>query len=166
MKPDEITTLFEYGWWARDRLLATADGMSEEEFARENGFTYKSLRGILVHAMEAESFWRGRFTGERDIAKIGDDELRSVAELTERWAEEESRLRGFLNTLTDEVVNGEFVIRRRSGEERKQPLWQLLVHVVNHGTQHRSEAAEALTMVGRSPGDLDFAAFLWHLGAS
>jgi hypothetical protein len=38
-------------------------------------------------------------------------------------------------------------------------LWLDLAQIVNHGTQHRSEAAEALTMVGRSPGDLDLSRF-------
>lgn len=44
--------------------------------------------------------------------------------------------------------------------KRERLLWHCLLHVVNHGTQHRSEAAAILTGYGRSPGDLDFTAFL------
>ena len=43
------------------------------------------------------------------------------------------------------------------------PMWQMLAHVVNHGTQHRSEAAVILTDAGRSPGDLDMIFFAEEL---
>jgi uncharacterized damage-inducible protein DinB len=38
-------------------------------------------------------------------------------------------------------------------------VWQMLVHVVNHGTQHRAEAAVLLTGEGRSPGELDLISY-------
>jgi len=166
MTPDEAMTLYDYAWWARDRLLAAAEGLSDEDFARENGFTYKSLRGILVHAMDAEDSWCSRFLGEPVAPPPGEDEITSVEALRARWAEAEARLRGFVQGVTEASLTDDFVFRRRNGQEIRTPLWGLLTHVVNHGTQHRSEAAEALTMIGRSPGDLDFAAFLWQRGAS
>jgi uncharacterized damage-inducible protein DinB len=40
------------------------------------------------------------------------------------------------------------------------PLWQAMLHVVNHGTQHRSEAAAVLTAAGHPTGDLDYDDYL------
>jgi hypothetical protein len=39
-------------------------------------------------------------------------------------------------------------------------IWQMLAHLVNHGTQHRSESALLLTQAGRSPGELDLIVYL------
>ena len=46
------------------------------------------------------------------------------------------------------------------GQPWAYPLWQMLIHQVNHATQHRSEAAMLLTQMGHSPGDLDLLVYM------
>ena len=64
----------------------------------------------------------------------------------ERWELEWAAVDAWLLTLTDD-----FVAYVHEGV----PVWQMLVHVVNHLTQHRAEAATLLTGEGRSAGELD-----------
>jgi uncharacterized damage-inducible protein DinB len=156
MNVDYFRTLFDYDYWARDRLLAAMSDVTEAEYSTENGFTYGSIRGILTHCVDAEYGWRCRFQGEARKGVISEAEVATPALLAERWREEEAEMRTYLARLTDADLVGDLVWRATDGNERRLPnLWLSLAHVVNHSTQHRSEAAEALTMVGRSPGDLD-----------
>jgi uncharacterized damage-inducible protein DinB len=159
MDAEYFRFLFDYTYWARDRILAVADGLTAEEFGRPNGFSnYGSIGAILAHCLDAEVSWRCRFEGEADEGVINPEDVPTVEALTQRWREEEAKMRAYLDRLTDGQVAGELVWRT-SGGKRRGPLWVSLTHVVNHSTQHRSEAAEALTLVGRSPGDLDFGLF-------
>jgi len=69
-------------------------------------------------------------------------------------------MRTYLATLRNEDMDGHRRYTDENGEPRDRILWQCLYHVVNHGTQHRSEAAALLTDYGSSPGNLDFTVYL------
>jgi uncharacterized damage-inducible protein DinB len=156
---DFFRLLFDYTWWARDRIFAAAEGMSEEEYANPNGFTYGSVRGILTHCLAAEAGAVGRWTGA-SVARVTQENQPTLESLAARWAENEAALRPLLAALDDAGLDRDIVTRRPDGTETHRLLIMDMMQIVNHSTQHRSEAAEALTMVGRSPGDLDFSVFL------
>ncbi len=70
-------------------------------------------------------------------------------------------MRGYLDGLDDSGL--ERVVRYRSTldtREHATPLWQILLHLVNHGTQHRAEAGAELTRLGFSPGDVDYIVYI------
>jgi len=69
----------------------------------------------------------------------------------------------FVDGVTDERLNSHFFYTNTSGAPFERILWQAMVHLVNHGTQHRSEAAALLTDFGHSPGDIDLIYFLSEL---
>ena len=160
MDADYFRFIFDQMYWARDRVLAAASELSDEEFARENGFTYKSIRGILTHALGGESIWLPRLRGEPPGPFLRPEDVPDVATLRARWAEQEAKQRAYLQKLTDAEVSADVVYTGRDGAERRTPSWQLLTLIYHHTTQHRSEAAEALTMVGHSPGDMDLLVYV------
>lgn len=162
MNKNEILTLFDYNYWATHRLLEVAATANPEHFvAKLEGLSYKSLRGALVHVLAAEVIWRMRCQEGISPGKLmGEDDIPSLDVLVSRWTAEEKSMRAYLDELKDEDLNQKIKYKTTKDVAFETPLWQILLHLVNHGTQYRAEAAVALTAYGHSPGDLDFMAYL------
>jgi uncharacterized damage-inducible protein DinB len=160
MNTKDILLLYNYNYWANGRILAQAANVTETQFLAPAEFPYGGLRGTLVHILEAEWAWRIRFQGLGDTRELLETEFPTLAAVEARLAEEESAMRAYLSSLRDEDLEKGITYPIGEGKTRTRILWHCFVHVVNHGTQHRSEAAALLTRYGQSPGDLDFTVFL------
>ena len=152
MRADEIRFLFAYDRWATQRVLGALDGIGPTVWGRTGVVGERGLGSILVHHLGASQRWRIFFEGRRTDEGINLElqPLLTVDELRARWEAEWASVDAWLQTLTDDAV---------AKLDEGVPVWQLMVHVVNHGTQHRSEAAALLTAEGRSPGELDLMDF-------
>ena len=67
--------------------------------------------------------------------------------------EEDANLRGYVESLNDASLMEP--LKMSDDPDDVLPRWLIIGHVVNHGTQHRSELARYLTERGHSPGDLE-----------
>lgn len=158
MDKSEISVLISYNFWADERILATCEKITTEEFTRkfEPNPGWGSLRGILVHVLDTEYGWRSVLQAQTDSAILEEAEFADVLELKTRWETEHAAWLAYEADLNQEILNSGY------GNDPGTSLkaWETIVHVVNHGTQHRSEAALILTGYSRSPGELDFDTFL------
>jgi uncharacterized damage-inducible protein DinB len=159
MNTRDIRILYDYNCWANARILRAASGLSEEQYLAPGTFPHGGLRGTLVHSMFAEWVWRLRWQGSPAF-RLKPEEFPSVASLEACWLEEERRLMAFVGGLTDQRLEVEFDYVSTEGHPHRRALWESMLHLVNHGTQHRSEAAVMLTDMGHSPGDIDLIVFL------
>jgi uncharacterized damage-inducible protein DinB len=76
--------------------------------------------------------------------------LPTVAALAAAWEAERAALDAWLSSVDDVWL---------ATADEGIPMWQMLAHVENHGTHHRSEATALLTAAGHSPDDLDLIFF-------
>lgn len=160
MKIQNIHLMYQYNYWASGRILSAAKDITPEQLLAPGEFPYGNLRATLVHIVDAEHGWRGLFEENKFGDEIKPEEFTDVRSIAGRFQIEEQALRAYLNGLTDEDMESHKKYIADNGEPRDRILWHCLYHVVNHGTQHRSEAAAILTGFNASPGDLDFTVFL------
>lgn len=159
MNKDYIRTLFRYNQWANARILDAAAKLSPEQFLAPSEHPHRYLRGVLTHALFAEWIWRKRWEGESPTTRLKPDDFATFEALRSRWAQEEAELMKFIENVTEEKINAPFHYTSTEGTKYENILWESMAHVVNHGMQHRSEAAAILTELGFSPGDLDLILF-------
>ncbi len=159
----EIELLFRYNDWANDRILARAEKVSPEQLGAPKGLGWGSLKGVLVHLMDAERAWRVLLQDGEQVKWLEADDFADIAAIRGRWSEERAAFWAYLADLSDSDLAGMINYEAHDGL-RQRRLWHCLAHVVNHGTQHRSECAALLTGFGQSPGSLDLTAFLSNRG--
>jgi uncharacterized damage-inducible protein DinB len=158
----EILTLYNYNYWANQRILAASRQVSPTQFLAPTGHSFGSLRGTLTHTLDAERAWRILYQQQTLAAfrELQEETFPTFEALAQFWTEEERTMRDYLAGLSDDDLNGYVRYTTPEGDKRERVLWHCLLHVANHGTQHRSEAAAILTGYGYSPGLLDFTMFL------
>jgi uncharacterized damage-inducible protein DinB len=175
MKVDEIKLLYDYSDWADARFLVACAKVSPEQYAAPTdlGTGYAGLRATMVHMLD--NIWQWRITlqgfykepladqASYDATELHEDAFPTLAALQERWTTEQRELRSYLDTLTEEALNGpiRYVI---PGAVRERIVWHILVDAILHAAQHCSEVAAFLTLYGQSPGDYDLTLFLAERG--
>ncbi len=162
MDKKDIQLLHDYNRWCNARILGAAAQLAPEQFLMPDTFPHGGLRGTLIHVLFAEWIWRMRWQGTAPDYRyrLKPEEFPTFTTLQTRWREEETLLMEFVAGLTDEKLKFELEYISTEGGRHKRVLWETMAHLVNHGTQHRAEAAAILTDFSHSPGDIDLIVFL------
>jgi uncharacterized damage-inducible protein DinB len=159
MDKAHISLLYQYHFWANERILQQTALINADDF-ENTSINYVKFRQTLAHLFHADSVWLSRWLGEPAPSFEFRDSLLTLDQIRGFASEVRARQQAFLDGLTPQDLERVVSYTTSQGVAFSEPLWPLMLHVVNHGTQHRSELALLLTILGRSPGDLDLIVFL------
>lgn len=157
MERELIRGLWDYHWWANHLHFDLVAKLGEEEARREIGkqFSFPTLKGMLTHIYAADWVWLERWKGNSPSAMPGEADLTTLVDLRARWDPFEKEQRRFIEALKPADLKREMAYKDTRGNAFSSPMWQMLQHVPNHATHHRSEIATMLTMVSGSPPSTD-----------
>ena len=162
MDADDLRLLLDYHYWARDRVLEATAALTPEQFARELGGSFRSVRDTLGHLIGAEQVWLSRWTGSALRAMPPSDQFADFAAVRAAWAESEGKVRAFLAALGTDV--GRVIAYSMfNGQSTSSPFWHMLQHVVNHGSYHRGQVTTLLRQLGAQPISTDFVLYCGEL---
>jgi uncharacterized damage-inducible protein DinB len=160
MNLQDLRTLLDYHYWARDRLLEAIAPLTADQLNRDLGSSFPSIRQTVVHIYAAEWAWYSRWQGSSPTALLPDERFPDVAAIRSAWLELEEKMRAFLDGLGEDGVARVFDYKLLNQQPGSSPLWQMLQHVVNHASYHRGQVTTMLRQISAQPGkSMDAIAF-------
>lgn len=150
-----LVRLYDYSYWANAKLLEVVARLTDEEFVREVGGSYGSIRNTLVHTLSAEWGWLERCGGPPRGPKLQPDAFPTLAAVGDAWRQVEAQMRAFLKGLSDADLARPIEFAFPESGTRVLPLGALLEHGAVHGIHHRGQVALLLRQLGHPPGNFD-----------
>jgi len=164
---EDILLLYEYDRWANNRVLRSISGLTPEQFTRDLGGSFRSVRDTLVHIVGGEwgwiTYWKepshsATFLTElwtRHDALFTPDAFPNLSAVQLKWAEVEKEQAEFVDRVTNESLQKMFPVGTTQIN-----LAHLMQHLVNHSTYHRGQLALMLRQLDAEPLATDFHVFL------
>lgn len=151
MNMQDIRALLDYHYWARDVILEAVGRLDSEQFTRPIESSFASVRDTLVHLYGAESVWYQRWMGEAGPTMARPDGFPDLESLRRAWSRLEGDVRALVERLGEEGLARRFTYKAMTGESASAVLWQMIQHVVNHGSYHRGQVTTMLRQLGAEP---------------
>ena len=167
MTKDDIQLLYEYDRWANSRVLQAASALSAEQFTRDLGGSFRSVRDTLVHIVGGEWGWLAYWKApSHDSATLTDlwnrhdvlfnpESFPDITVVKSKWAEVEREQLEFVTSVTNESLKKMLPIRTTQVD-----LASLMQHLANHSTYHRGQVAMMMRQLNAKPVATDITAFL------
>jgi uncharacterized damage-inducible protein DinB len=164
---DDIQLLFEYDRWANNRVLRAVSALSAEQFTRDLGGSFRSVRDTLLHIIGGEwgwlAYWKAPSPDSAFLADLwtrhnvlfSPDAFPDLAAVQTKWEEVEKQQTEFVNQVTNESLERLLPVRAT-----QISLAHLMQHLANHSTYHRGQLALMLRQLGAKPLATDFHLFL------
>jgi len=167
MTGDDIRLLYKYDRWANRRVLKAASTLGAEQFTRDLGGSFRSVRDTLLHVIGGEwiwlAYWKNPPTTSASLADLrtqrdalfSPNAFPDLNMVQSKWTEIEEEQIQFVNRVSDEDLERMLPFR---GTQIK--LIHLMQHLANHSTYHRGQIALAMRQLGAEPLATDFHVFL------
>lgn len=155
-----LKQLASYNVWASQKILDVILTLPAEKQMAEVPSSFNSLHKTILHMLDAENIWWQRMKMQERITRPSDNFTGSTNELTENLLQQSRQWEAWVSNASDLSLEHVFQYQNNKKEHVKLPIWQMLVHVFNHGTYHRGQLINMLRQLGADKlPSTDFSAY-------
>ena len=137
-----------YNIWANNEMLKQILLLKKEQQQQEIVSSFSSIYKTVFHLWDAESIWWQRLKLQEQITRPSDTKDISMQEVANGWQQQSKLWNGWVNKASDAQIDHVFAYQNTKKEQFKQPVFQMLLHLFNHGTYHRGQLVIMLRQLG------------------
>jgi uncharacterized damage-inducible protein DinB len=132
--------------------------LSHEQFIQNVNYSHGSVRGQLVHIMSVDDAWFSGLRGVENPKPFDPADFDDRKIIRAHWDTIEQDMRAYLSKLQDDMLSEKPF---KEGEDKDLILWQVLLHVANHGTDHRAQLLRMLSDLGVKTTSQDYIFYVY-----
>lgn len=132
--------------------------LTDDQFTQKIDYSLGSVRNHVVHLMSVDDAWFSGLRGVDVPHHLNAVHFAKKAKIRTYWDGVEARMREYLAMLTDAML---FTNPFPDGEDENLILWQVLLHVVNHATDHRAQLLRIIHDLGVKTGPQDYIFYVY-----
>ncbi len=159
MDANAFCYLYNYHFTENRKIWdAYITSLSQEQFTQNVNYSHGSDRNQIVHLISVDDIWFSALRGVEIPDSLDQVDFDDRSIIRTHWDNVEQNMRDYLANLKDEML---FKKPLTEGEDKDLLLWQVLLHVVTHGTDHRAQLLRMLNDQGIKTGPQDFIFYVY-----
>jgi uncharacterized damage-inducible protein DinB len=132
--------------------------LTHAQFTQASSYSHGSVRDQLVHLVNVDDVWFSDLSGQVPAESLDPAQVVDRAAFRAHWDAVEQRMRAYLAHLTDDMLNDQPL----QGEDKDLRVWQVLLHIANHGTDHRAQILRLLSDLGVQTTSQDYVFYAYE----
>ena len=140
-----------YDVWANKRITECVLALGETQQKQQLASSFSSLYETFYHLWYAQNIWWSRLQHNNAIAGLGEINAYTMKEISDGLLQQsvqwEQWVHGASQMEVEEILN---YYSNKKGHF-SEPVWQILLHLLNHSTYHRGQIVTMLHQLEVSP---------------
>ena len=159
MNADAFRQFYDYHFAENRRIWEYVTQLSPEQFAQPADYSHGSVRDQIVHLMSVDELWFAELQGAEPPEPFPPADFDDRDNIRARWDSIEQSMREYLAQLRDDMLLGKPI--KEPDEDKDLMLWQVLLQVANHGTDHRAQILRSLNDLGVETSSQDYIFYVY-----
>jgi len=158
MKTQIFQQFFDYHFAENRKLWDThITTLSDEQFTQAINYSIGSVHNHIIHMISVDAAWFSSLRGLDLPDMLDPKDWAERDHIRTKWDQVEAMMREYLATVDDTTL----FTKPMKDEDENLFVWQALLQVVNHGTDHRAQLLRIIHDMGIKTASQDYIFYVY-----